>query len=177
MRKPSLIIEGPDGVGKTTLASCISSITGLPVFKCPSEKQIFRDGGRQSLVFDHTLTHFLEQTGHRFVSDRGYPSEWVYSRIFKRDTDPVLLNMIDEAHGRLGTVMLYLYSSVQPVEPDDIVPSDKYFDILRQYDLFMDTTQCPVARYDTAQSLHLTGKARMEHDTAICMGMLKELGF
>ncbi len=85
--KPSILVVGPDRVGKTTLVQHMSRITGIPAFKCPSEKQIFKDGGRSSLAFDYTLTHFMEQTGVRFISDRAYPCEWVYSQVFDRDTD------------------------------------------------------------------------------------------
>ena len=52
MSKSSLIVIGPDRVGKTTLVKHLSEMTGIPSFKCPTEKQIFQDGGRSSLVFD-----------------------------------------------------------------------------------------------------------------------------
>lgn len=173
---PSIIIVGPDGVGKTTVAKRMSEMTGVPTFKCPSEKQIFREGGRSSLAFDYTLTHFLEQTGYRFISDRGYPCEWVYSKVFGRETDIDLLAIIDEAHAQLGTKILYLYSSIQPTEPDDIVPSDKYWAVKRMYDLFLQWTYCEIVKYDTAQSLHLSGREREDFDTFKCLDLLGEKG-
>jgi ABC-type cobalamin/Fe3+-siderophores transport system ATPase subunit len=176
--KPSIIVIGPDGVGKTTLVRMISSRLDIPSFKCPNEKQIFREGGRSSLAFDYNLTHFLKQTGHRFVSDRGYPCEWVYSRVFKRETDHDLLSLIDTNHALMGTRVLYLYSSVPPFEEDDIVPSECYGDIKDAYDNFCDAwTECQVTRLDTARMLieyhqnHRDVSGQLAYDAVKLMGI------
>ena len=152
---PSVIVVGPDGVGKTTIVRHLSERTGIPSFKCPSEKEIFCTNGIDSLTFDLSLTHFLAQTGHRFISDRGYPCEWVYSQVFWRATDILKLRAIDDRHAKLGTVILYLYSSVQPLQEDDIVPSEKYWPVKRGYDEFMTWTGCRVLSLDTAEMLQV----------------------
>lgn len=150
---PSILVVGPDRVGKTTLVQHMSQMTNIPAFKCPSEKQIFKQGGRSSLAFDYTLTHFIHQTGYRFISDRAYPCEWVYSRVFGRETDQELLEKIDEQHTNLGTKILFAYSSEEPREEDDLVPSEKYWDVVLGYRQFMDWTNCDVAIVDTARML------------------------
>ena len=150
---PSVIVIGPDGVGKTTVVRRLSEQLNIPSFKCPSEKEIFRNGGRESLAFDYTLTHFLAQTGLRIVSDRGYPCEWVYSSVFNRDTDMELLSKIDDRHSFLGTRILYLYSSVPPYDDDDVVPRDRLSEIQDQYDEFVRQTGCHVTAIDTARML------------------------
>jgi len=171
---PSVLVVGPDGVGKTTIVRRMSELTGIPTFKCPVEKRIFREGGRSSLAFDYMLTHFLQQTGYRFISDRAYPCEWVYSRVFGRETDPDLLNRIDEAHANLGTIILYLQSSVLPAHEDDLVPPDRYWEVRETYEGFMAWTACRVVRYDTSRSLHLTGASRVDFDAAQCLALLDE---
>lgn len=171
---PSIIVIGPDGVGKTTVVNTMSKFTGIPTFKSPNEKEIFRNGGRSSLAFDYTLTHFLRQTEYRFISDRGYPCEFVYASVFGRDTDEELIWKIDENHAAMGTMILYLYSSIQPSEPDDIVPSDMYWTVKEGYDRFVSLTKCDVFTYDTAQSLHLSGRERAEFDTSNCLEMLAD---
>ena len=150
---PSLLIVGPDRVGKTTLAAKLSRMSGVPTFKCPSEKQIFKQGGRSSLAFDYTLTHFLSQTGYRFISDRAYPCEWVYSLVFKRETDDPLLAAIDHQHANLGTQILYVFSSDVPRDEDDLVPTEMYEKVRSTYDAFCDWTQCQFYKYDTARML------------------------
>lgn len=150
---PSIIVIGPDRVGKTTVAAHLSAELSIPGFKCPAEKQIFKNGGRSSLAFDYTLTHFIPQTGIRFVSDRGYPCEWVYSKVFGRETDDQLLEMIDAGHEYIGTKILYLYSSVPPTEEDDLVPADKYLDVKNKYDDFCKWSSISVCAIDTAEML------------------------
>lgn len=150
---PSLLVVGPDRVGKTTLVGHLSRMTGIPSFKCPSEKQIFKQGGRSSLAFDYTLTHFLSQTGYRFISDRAYPCEWVYSRVFERETDDELLQRIDLAHANLGTVILLIKSSTVPHEEDDLVSRDDYPRVVGMYEAFRNWTSCEVVTIDTAKML------------------------
>lgn len=173
-RGPSILVIGPDGVGKTTVARRMSEVTGIPVFKCPAERQIFHEGGRSSLAFDYMLTHFLQQTGYRFISDRAYPCEWVYSRVFGRETDGGLLERIDTGHAHLGTRILYLRSSVLPAHEDDLVPPERYWDVRACYDRFAAWTSCVVFEYDTACSLHLTGRERADHDAEACLTLLGE---
>lgn len=150
---PSIIVIGPDRVGKTTTVKHLSDILGVPSFKAPAEKRIFKEGGRSSLAFDYTLTHFLQQTGYRFVSDRGYPCEWVYSKVFGRETDEQLLELIDNGHAHLGTKILYLYSSTPPLEEDDLVPRERYDDVRRIYDEFIGWTSCKATAVDVADML------------------------
>jgi hypothetical protein len=152
-RGPSIIVVGPDRVGKTTLVGHMSEILGVPSFKCPAEKKIFREGGRSSLAFDYTLTNFLGQTGYRFISDRGYPCEWVYSRVFKRETDMDLLGRIDVMHAAMGTRILYVHSSEPPREEDDLVPADRYWDVVRGYDDFMHATDTKAYAVDAKEML------------------------
>lgn len=174
---PSIIVVGPDGVGKTTVVANMSRLTEIPSFKCPSEKRIFKDGGRNSLTFDYTLTHFLEQTGYRFISDRGYPCEWVYSKVFARNTDTALLEMIDGMRAALDTRILYLYSSIQPFQDDDIVPPEKYFDVKKMYDAFCEWTSCKVTAIDTKEMLlsYRDGIDTSEAMTGKCMGLIGEI--
>lgn len=156
-RGPSVLVIGPDRVGKTTVCRHLAAELGIPVFKCPAEKQIFKQGGRSSLAFDYTMTHFMEQTGHRFVSDRAYPCEWVYSKVFGRETDTTLLEFIDARHEGMGTKILYLYSDPDPTEVDDLVPPEKYWDVKRMYDKFCEWTSCKVTAVNTAEMIEAFG--------------------
>ena len=151
--KESIIVVGPDRVGKTTICNRISEMTGVPIFKCPSEKEIFKNGGVGSLTFDYTLTHFLQQTGYRMISDRGYPCEWVYSTIFKRSSDWGKLGEIDARHSLIGTKIVFIHSSEVPREEDDLVPSEFYGKIVDGYRLFCDLSLCDVYEFDSKDML------------------------
>ncbi len=171
---PSIIVVGPDRVGKTTIVKHISEMLEIPPFKCPAEKKIFKEGGRESLAFDYTLTHFMAQTGVRFISDRGYPCEWVYSKVFGRQTDLDLLDLIDRAHQNLGTRILYLYSSVEPTEPDDLVPADKYWDVKQTYDDFCEWSTCRITAVDTAKMLqaYRDGDDLSKVQATLCLALM-----
>ncbi len=129
------------------------------------------------MVFDYSLTHFLSQTGHKFVSDRGYPCEYVYSRVFNRETDMELLRQIDTQHAKLGTNILYLYSSVEPIEKDDIVPDGMYDSIKQEYDRFARWTGCRVTAVDTYPMLKAYGLGRdvSKEFAADCLRLLGEI--
>lgn len=141
----SLIVIGPDRVGKTTVCNRLSSLSGLPVFKFPSEKEIFKNGGSDSLIFDWGLTQFLKQSEYNFISDRGYPCEYVYSQVFGRKTNLDLLKKIDEEHAKLGTEIIFLHSTDVPEEEDDIIDKKYYYEIVDMYYNFVHTfTKCNV---------------------------------
>lgn len=171
---PSVIVIGPDRVGKTTLVKHLSYLIGIPAFKAPSEKQIFKDGGRSSLVFDYTLTHFLQQTDTRFISDRGYPCEWVYSKVFGRETDSALLKLIDDQHAKIDTRILYVFSSEEPKEEDDLVPRERYWDVVQGYNEFINWTGCDVITVNTKLMLEAfqNGGDISEHVSREVMEML-----
>lgn len=174
---PSIMVVGPDGVGKTTICEELSTRLGIPTFKFPKEADVFRHGAGSQLTFDLGLAYFMEQTGLRYISDRGYPCEWVYSGVFDRVTDHETLWAIDDVHARIGTKILYLYSSVLPEEKDELVPDEFYWKVKDGYDQFMKWTDCRVYSYDTAGSLHLKGDERRHHEflnVARLLGMISD---
>lgn len=132
----ALFIVGPDGSGKTEVSTALSRLTGLPRFKCPSEKEWFT--GRSfvgHLGFDLLLPDFVEQTGRGFISDRGWPCEWVYSRAFGRKTDDALIDRVAEKwRYRGGRVVILGRRSYKSIE-DDLVPTDM---LPRIHDLYQE---------------------------------------
>lgn len=149
----TVIIVGPDGVGKTPIAQALAAKSHGRYFKCSMEHEIFRAGGKpETLWFDLILTQLLQQTQMPIVSDRGYPCEFAYSRAFDRKTNENLLGKIDAEHADLGTVIVHLYSSVLPTKEDELVSSDMYWKINDQYLEFARWSACEVITYDTSKS-------------------------
>lgn len=142
-KQHAIFIVGPDGSGKTEVSSAIASLTGMPRFKCPSEKEWFTGKSfKEHLSFDLMLPHFVDQTHTSFVSDRGYPCEWVYSRAFGRETDEEMLSHIDSLWytrgGRIVVLARRDYSHVQ----DDLVDTGMLPLIHDLYDEFASCVTC-----------------------------------
>jgi thymidylate kinase len=105
-----IILEGPDCCGKTNIAHELSRIFEIPYFKNTNEWEYFEKDDSyflNALKYSEPFnTSFFKQTGTSVILDRSYPSEFVYSRLFNRDTDLELLKKIDIAYSELGTKII-----------------------------------------------------------------------
>lgn len=127
MKLNNIFVVGPDGTGKTEVSTRLAAALGIPRFKCPTERDMFKDGSfKEHLAFDLMLPHLVEQTGLQFVSDRGYPCEWVYSTVFGRDTDWGILNRIDNLWAeRRALHVLLTMTDYSGAREDDLIPRDR----------------------------------------------------
>lgn len=138
----TILFGGPDGVGKTKVSTMLSEMTGIPRFKCPAEKEMFRDNSfKDFLAFDMFLPHFVEQTGTSFISDRSYVCEWAYARALGRKTDSERLRRIDDLWAERGAhIVVLLRKSYDHVE-DDLVENSVLPVIHDAYLEFCDWTE------------------------------------
>ena len=146
-RQEVILFEGPDGVGKTSIAKGLSEAIGIPYFKMNTEHDNWRKGKfQEALEFDQTyLSQFLKQVGCSVIIDRAWPSEWVYSRVFKRDTNHNLLMELDLQFAELGTrIILPWRQDYSKNREDELVPKDKLKEIHDMYFNFMRWTKCEV---------------------------------
>lgn len=137
-----VFLEGPDGCGKTQIAKALAAYYDVPYFKVNSEKQNWKDDTfRSSLWFDYVLPQFVEQVGCSFVSDRGYLSEFVYSKVFERSTRWDILRDVDIAFGKLGAITIIpLRRSYENNEQDELVPKSKLPELHAEYLKAAETT-------------------------------------
>ena len=158
-----IIFEGPDGVGKTEIARAlekeirISSLfpdepwkTPIPYFRMGSQHENWRKGRfKDALEFDQTyISEFLAQTKFSVIIDRAYPSEFVYSHVYGRETNMEVLRSVDEKFASIGTVIILLlrrdYSNSRP---DEVVENSKLQALHDRYNEFADNfTKCKVIR-------------------------------
>lgn len=149
LSKDSIIVfEGPDGCGKTEISQAVAKELGLPYFKVNSERKNWAGNTfKNSLWFDATLPQFVKATGQGFVGDRGWPSEYVYSDVFKRDVDLELLERADDEFAAAkAIVVLLLRKDYSGSRFDDLIPAEKLQKLHDRYLEFAEWTECSVVK-------------------------------
>ena len=146
-----LAFEGADMTGKTQIAQELSRRLGVPYFKNTGEWGTdLKDPSyfKNLLVYGGTfLIDFIHQTRPDAILDRYYPSEWVYSRFFNRETDEEIIRKIDkkfaEAGGKFVICRRKSYSGIK----DDLhsyVDSKVLEGLDKLYGEFAGWTECEV---------------------------------
>lgn len=79
------LVEGPDGVGKTTFARLLALKLGVPLYQDAVTKRLVAEGASPAEIQagQEPLIAFLDQvarSGHDHVLDRGWITAVVYSR-------------------------------------------------------------------------------------------------
>ncbi len=146
-RQTVIIFEGPDGVGKTEIATALSQHLSIPYFRMGSQHNNWRKGKfKEALEFDQTyISEFLVQTNFDVIIDRAYPSERVYSDVFKRETNHSVLKDVDEKFASIGaTIIILLRRDYTNSRDDDLVSSDKLVALHNSYVAFASWTKCNV---------------------------------
>lgn len=140
-------MEGADGVGKTSIGMGIANSLDIPYFRMSTQHEHWRKGKfKEALEFDQTyLTELLLQTKHSMVIDRGWVSEWVYSKVYGRETNQSILERLDWEWSALGAwIVIPLRRSFEGVRGDELVMPDKLQAIQDAYLDFIDWTECNV---------------------------------
>lgn len=142
-----MIMEGPDGTGKTNIGYAISQILKVPYFRMGSQHDNWRKGRfKDALELDQTyLVELLRQTRYDLLIDRAYPSEWVYSRVFERETNMKVLTEIDQAFAKMGAyIIVTLRRDYGKGPADDLIPSRLLPRLHEAYLDFVRWTKCSV---------------------------------
>lgn len=143
------IVVGPDMTGKTQIAKALSQKLNIPYFKNENEnfgdkKDFFINSLR---YFAPPLASFIKQTGQSVIIDRGHPCEWVYSQVFKRETDMQALTQVDQAFADLGAIIIFCWRTKHLRDDDahpDILNTSKLAELQEKYREFCRWTKCKV---------------------------------
>ena len=146
-----LSFEGPDRCGKSEIAAELSRQLGVPVFKNTGEWTTdLKDPSyfKNLLVFGGTfLIDFICQTKPSAILDRHYPSEWVYSRYFDRETDDEILRKVDEKFAKAGgKIVICRRKSYNGIRDDlhSYIDSNTLEGLDSLYEEFAKWTRCEV---------------------------------
>jgi hypothetical protein len=159
MNSRLLIFEGPDMSGKTNISQEFCRRTTFQYFKNRSERDSF---GADPDYFRNCLKYgvpyqlsLLEQVTCDIVFDRHYPTEWVYSRAFERETYSDVLDHVDQRFADLNAAIVIcrrdnyvgVYDDTFP-EKIDPLRLEQLNDLYRQ---FMAWTRCDVYVLDVTK--------------------------
>lgn len=145
---------GPDKTGKTNIAKALAVCLNVPYFKASSEHTSFCSKRElfinQLRYADMRVFDLINQTKLSVIFDRGYPCEYVYSKVTKRDTDHAMLRAEDDAYASIDAKIIFCYRSSYDGLCDDIdetINSDKLKELSDEYFAFVDTyTKCKVLK-------------------------------
>lgn len=147
-----IILEGTDMSGKTEIAHALSRELGIPYWKCDREWSAFKGDTsyfRNTVRYgDEYFVSYLRASGASVIKDRGYPSEWVYSRAMGRPRDDEALWHIDMQYAALGaTIVLCKRSSYAGIS-DDLFGAElgpkKLTEIAGLYEQFAVQSRCRI---------------------------------
>lgn len=115
-----IILEGPDGVGKTTLAGKLHDLI-LELAPRSSSVTIMRKGPPISHPLDEYLTPLLDyrpNSGAHLILDRWHLGEYVYPRLSGRSTqlDDQVFWYLNQYVRRLGGLLVMCLGDVERVE-------------------------------------------------------------
>lgn len=90
-----IIVEGPDGLGKTTFCALLSESLGFPVYKDDFSSRGLELSREYITGHDRGSVMMAVQTDADVILDRSFPSEAVYSRVFGRAFNSLSCDHLD----------------------------------------------------------------------------------
>lgn len=148
-----VFLVGPDMTGKSQIGHELSKRLSIPYYKASTEHAGFLKN-QDRFINDIRYScparlDLLKQIGSGVIYDRGYPCEWVYSRIYSRTTDESAIRYLDDEYSRLGaTIVLCTRSSFKGIvdDLDERLNEEKLQRISDLYEEFLGTSRCRVMR-------------------------------
>lgn len=111
-----IILEGPDGTGKTTLSKWLSNRLNCPVYKPAMRDGLSLDSRYKAGHDSGSFGVALELAGRAdMIMDRSYPSAIAYSEAFDRDEDLSEAWELDSRAFRSGSVMGFLFTGTYDI--------------------------------------------------------------
>jgi hypothetical protein len=122
-KAPIILIDGPDGVGKSEICKILSQKYQLPIARMVDADRDLIESN--SFIYNTTL----EQFPGPFIMDRGYPTSIVYSILRMREND---LNYIDNLFSD-RIVCVFIIDADEPFRTDEITTPEEWHILRRLY--------------------------------------------
>lgn len=144
-KRKIVVFDSPDGTGKTQIAQALSMELKVPYFRMPTQHENWKKGKfKEALEHDQPmLLELIRQLKLDVVVDRAWPAEFVYSKVFKRETNPDVLRRIDDEFARLGAyVVIPVRHDYSKGKEDDLVRKETLPALHEAYMEFRRWTRC-----------------------------------
>lgn len=131
-------IEGPDGVGKSTLADQLKNFFNIPVIRLNVKTLNGIEIASQS--FNETIVQFKQ---YPFILDRWWISSKVYAKVYNRTDDFSYLKHF--AKILPNSYLIYLYSPIEVLlsrKQDELIHPAKLKEICLEYDTLITSKFC-----------------------------------
>ena len=153
IKKPiRVILEGCDKVGKTNIAAALSNVLDISVYKSGRENKLFHEKDGQYNVLKYGVYEQLQMVSALNLSvifDRLFPSEWVYSKVYHRNSDDTLVLSYDSWWNEIDGKIIFLDKPEMDGE-DELISQDKYQEIRALYEDYKKLTVCKHITIDTS---------------------------
>lgn len=132
IKRTVILIDGVDGVGKTTVCQLLSEKTGYPIIKMPNMPRYFNTNPEEmSRLFNEVIVQFP----YDMILDRGYPTSLVYSKVYNRN--PENLEYLPSIVSKLKADVYILTAGSNDIlnrkHRDELIDNEKRLEIDKQY--------------------------------------------
>lgn len=112
-----IVIEGPDGVGKTSICNELSVMLGYPIMQMPNTA-----GNKDIEEYSQFYRKTIQNVDHVLIMDRFYPSSIVYGQFFERN---VLLDDLKDLH-KQRDIYTFIIDRDEPYRGDDFINEEQW---------------------------------------------------
>jgi len=148
-----LIFEGADYTGKTSISKKLSTTLKIPYFKNTTELQFFNneDISKYRWLDQLYIYEFLKQTKYSVIFDRAYPSDIVYSSLYRKYDDDFFARLynIDELFSQINAQIILCYKDNFSNYFDVIIEFENIERIQKAYFEFANQTKCKLLKLNT----------------------------
>lgn len=150
--KTRIILCGVDRTGKSNIAYELSKILLVPTYKSGREHSVFHDKDAQFNILKwgvYEVLRLVEVCDISVIFDRFFPCEFVYSKVYHRNSDDGLVREYDRWWDSLDGKIVFLDKPKMDGK-DELVNPDKYDEIRARYEDYKKITQCKHLTIDTS---------------------------